>query len=168
MSRRMLLTVVMVAFASFATGCSKADTAHSQADIDYLLAVAHDEAGTSAVARVMGSTATNDQARDLGLAISRSELRYVERATTLLRQWQVGVPEPGVDEASQQLQNNASATFDTDALTLLRTRHQATVATSEAELTGGQNDEAKKLARDLIAARNAELGQINGLLATDR
>ena len=74
---------------------------------------------------------------------------------------------PGMmsDQQMQQLEQASGAEFDRLFLQRMTEHHNGAIAMSNTELATGQNPEAKALAQQIVDAQQAEIGEMQGLLA---
>lgn len=70
------------------------------------------------------------------------------------------------DEDMARLESASGPEFDRLFLTLMREHHEGAITMAERELATGQSPAAKKLAQDIIDAQQAEIDEIDGLLAS--
>jgi uncharacterized protein (DUF305 family) len=69
------------------------------------------------------------------------------------------------DQQMQQLEQASGAEFDRLFLQRMTEHHNGAIAMANTELATGQNPEAKALAQQIVDAQQAEIGEMQGLLA---
>jgi hypothetical protein len=158
MRSRLLLAVLVIVAISALTACSSAtDEGHSQADVTYLQTVVASEGRSEQIGGLLRASASAQDVQDLGAAIAKSQGRYADRATALLADWGVTVPDVGVDAEVTTLAQTSGASVDKGALELLLQRHEAIIGASTTESTTGEN--SARLAHSLTRRPKMELAK---------
>jgi uncharacterized protein (DUF305 family) len=120
---------------------------------------------------------TNAELAGLAAQISAAQQPEIETMKVLLVQWKEN-PEAGsghgghgdamqgmVDDATMtRLQSLNGAEFDTLWLESMISHHQGAIEMAKAEITNGENVDAKGLAQTIIDTQQAEIGQMKQML----
>lgn len=130
------------------------------------------------MAELVPDRTTTPQVLELAAAIESAQAPEMDQITRMLAAW--GKPAPSSDMGGmnhgddvsgmmspEQMADLATMTgtdFDTMWLTMMIEHHTGAIEMAQTELAGGRNGEAKQLATDIIAAQEAEIATMNGLL----
>lgn len=123
--------------------------------------------------------AESAEVKDLAVRIKDAQAPEIETMTGWLEDWDEDVPEdmggmdmgdggmPGMMTAEQMnmLEASTGAEFDQLFLTMMREHHAGAITMADEELEQGKYPEAKELAQDIIDAQEAEIAEIDDLLA---
>lgn len=133
-------------------------------------------------AKMVQGRTQNKAVIDLAKAIEGAQAPEMQQMTTLLTSF--GEPAPSADmggmagmsgmssmsgmmstQEMDAMKNASGASFDKMWLTNMVKHHTRAIQVAQTELKNGQNPDAKKLATDIVAAQQAEIQTMNGLLA---
>jgi uncharacterized protein (DUF305 family) len=121
---------------------------------------------------------TDDRVLALAARIRAAQQPEIDTMTGWLTAWGSAMPEnmsghdmgdamPGMMSATDltDLEAAAGATFDRMFLTMMIAHHQGALTMAKTQVAGGSNPDATALAKVIVAAQTAEIGQMRGLLA---
>ncbi|MCA1670732.1 MAG: DUF305 domain-containing protein, partial [Actinobacteria bacterium] len=122
--------------------------------------------------------AQSSQVEDLAQRIERAQGPEIATMTQWLQQWGAEVPSttPGQGgmghgegmmspEQMNQLGHGSGAEFDRMFLQMMIQHHEGAITMARAELADGQNPAAKQLAQQIIDTQQAEIQEMQALLA---
>ncbi|WP_327093685.1 DUF305 domain-containing protein [Nocardia vinacea] len=159
------------------------------ADVTFLQTMYPHHAQAVEMARLVPSRTQNEQVRALAADIEKAQSPEMEQITTLLESFGKPAPTssghsghnmemtttmnmPGMTTMPGMMSNEqmnalaaaSGADFDRQWLELMIEHHTGAIAMSNTELAGGVNPDAKALATAIVAAQQAEIGTMRGLL----
>ncbi|WP_329413329.1 DUF305 domain-containing protein [Nocardia vinacea] len=161
----------------------------NDADVTFLQTMYPHHAQAVEMARLVPSRTQNEQVRALAADIEKAQSPEMEQITTLLESFGKPAPTssghgghnmemtttmnmPGMTTMPGMMSNEqmnalaaaSGADFDRQWLELMIEHHTGAIAMSNTELAGGVNPDAKALATAIVAAQQAEIGTMRGLL----
>ncbi|HEY8721716.1 DUF305 domain-containing protein [Pengzhenrongella sp.] len=150
---------------------------HNDADVEFAQMMIPHHEGAIAMADLAVKSATTEPVKDLGRRISAAQGPQIKELTSWLKAWgegskagagdmagmQMGDSKP--DGAMSELGTTAGPSFDRRFLELMIDHHRGALDMAKAELTGGKNPQARKLARVIIDAQTSEIAEMTGMLA---
>lgn len=166
------------------------DTAeHNDADIAFLQGMIPHHQQAITMSELAMENTDNAEVLDLAERISSAQEPEIEQMESLLATWGVepegdmegmgggghgghgdggGGGHPGMltDDQLDELAEAEGAEFDRLFLTGMIEHHQGAVTSSETVLEEGASEEVKQLARDIIEVQEAEIAEMEELLAT--
>lgn len=156
-----------------------AQAAHNADDVSFAQNMLPHHQQAIELADLAPQRSTDPALLDLASAIAAAQGPEVEQMTQMLRSWgedpamdhggHAGhdMTMPGMVDAAtmQRLETLSGAEFDTLWLQSMIAHHQGAVEMAKAELANGENPEAKTLAQQIIDAQEAEIAQMNEMLA---
>ncbi|WP_114908032.1 DUF305 domain-containing protein [Ornithinimicrobium murale] len=155
------------------------DQTHNQADTEFAqMMIVHHE-GAIDMADLAIENAAAEQVRTLAEDISAAQGPEIEEMTSWLQAWgEDTAPEHGgmqmdgmemdgmsQEEAMTELGSLSGAEFDQRFLELMIEHHLGAVEMAEAELENGENPQALELAEQIIEDQQAEISEMEQLLA---
>ncbi|WP_063036547.1 DUF305 domain-containing protein [Nocardia pseudovaccinii] len=175
--------------ASVSSGKPAARSDFNDADVTFLQMMYPHHAQAVEMARLVPSRTRNEQVRALAADIEKAQSPEMEQITKLLESFGKPAPTssghgghnmemttsmnmpgtttmPGMmsNEQMNTLAAASGADFDRQWLELMIEHHTGAIAMSNTELDGGVNPDAKALATAVVAAQQAEIGTMRGLL----
>jgi uncharacterized protein (DUF305 family) len=164
-------------------------TEHNQADIAFAQGMIPHHQQAVEMSKLATDRAGGDDVRGLATAIEQAQGPEIAQMQTFLTTW--GAPAsggmPGMDQGGmsgmdhggmgqggmagmmtpdqmRQLEQAGGADFDRMFLEMMIAHHEGAVQMAQTELAAGANPEAKALARQIVDAQQAEIGQMRQLL----
>jgi uncharacterized protein (DUF305 family) len=151
---------------------------HNDADISFAQQMIQHHAQAIEMAKLGPQRATSPEVKDLAARIENAQQPEIDTMSTWLRSWGATVPtgdmaghgmESGAGvmtaEQMQQLAQASGADFDRMWLQMMTAHHEGAVQMAMTELQQGGNADAKKLAQTIIDTQQAEINEMNALLA---
>lgn len=167
---------------STAAPSAQAGVVFNDADVAFLTDMYPHHAQALDMATMVEGRSTNQAVIDLATKIKGEQQPEMDTMTTLLTSF--GQPTPatstmgGMDMSAgsgmagmmsaddmTRLRTLSGAQFDKTWLTMMTSHHSGAVEMATTELKSGSNADAKTLATNIIAAQNAEITTMKGLLA---
>lgn len=158
------------------------DAEFNDADVMFTQMMYPHHAQAVEMANLVEGRTENQAIIDLAAEISAAQAPEMEQMATLLESF--GQPAPSADmgmdmggmemggmsgmmsaEDMGALEQASGAEFDQMWLTMMIAHHTGAIEMAEMELANGQNPDAQQIATDIIAAQEAEIEQMNTLLA---
>lgn len=155
--------------------------AHNEADTMFAQMMIVHHQGAVEMADVAIERAESEQVRSLAEQISAAQGPEIDTMTSWLSAWEEPVMATGEtgqmdhggmqmegssqEEAMAELAALSGAEFDTRFLELMIAHHQGAVQMAEDELAEGQNTQARELAQQIIEDQEAEISQMQDILA---
>ncbi|MEV2219319.1 DUF305 domain-containing protein [Nocardia vinacea] len=161
----------------------------NDADVTFLQMMYPHHAQAVEMARLVPSRTQNEQVRALAADIEKAQSPEMEQITTLLESFGKPAPTssghgghnmemtttmnmPGMPTMPGMMSNEqmnalaaaSGADFDRQWSELMIEHHTGAIAMSNTELADGVNPDAKALATAIVAAQQAEIGTMRGLL----
>jgi len=152
---------------------------HNDADITFAqMMIPHHQQAVD-MADLAAEKATDARVKTLAGKIQGAQAPEIEELTALLEAWGTK-PEatdmPGMDHGSMgdgmmtddqmtQLEGSTGTGFDTMWLQMMIEHHEGAVTMAKAELEQGKNPDAKALAQKIIDAQEAEITEMQSMLA---
>ena len=151
---------------------------HNQADAAFAQQmIPHHQQAVDMAELVAGRT-TNAKVIDLAGRIQKAQDPEIRQMTGWLSTWgaATGMTMPGMtggqsmpgmmsDDDMTKLRGAKGAEFDRMWLRMMVQHHQAAIDMAKTELSQGGNADAKALAQKIISGQQAEITEMNGLLA---
>ena len=185
-SRPLATLAAALALAGMLAACAR-DTEpaaeHNDADTQFAqMMIVHHE-GAIEMAELAVERATTPEVKALGERISAAQGPEIELMAGWLDDWDEAAPAEldmegmdhggmdmdgmGQGEVMADLDGRAGTDFDDRFLAMMIAHHEGAIEMSEDELDDGQNAEALELAQTIIDAQEAEITEMEGLLADD-
>lgn len=131
------------------------------------------------MADLAAEKATDARVKTLASKIQGAQAPEIEELTTMLEAWGTkaeATDMPGMNHGSMgdgmmtddhmtQLSQATGADFDTMWLQMMIEHHEGAVTMAKTELAQGKNPDAKTLAQKIIDAQEAEITEMQGMLA---
>lgn len=160
----------------------------NDADVSFLQMMYPHHAQAVEMARLVPSRTQNEQVRALAAEVEKAQAPEMEQITKLLESFGKPAPTssghgghsmemttsmnmpsttmPGMmsNEQMNALAAASGADFDRQWLELMIEHHTGAIAMANTELADGVNPDAKTLATAIVAAQQAEIGTMRGLL----
>lgn len=146
----------------------------NQADIDFAQGMIPHHQQAIEMADLALMNAESPQIKDLAQRIKDAQAPEIETMQGWLQEWGEEMPsdmsnEMGSDMMSEQemseLKAATGAEFDRMFLTMMKRHHQSAIEMAQTELDDGQNPDAKELAQAIVDTQQAEIDEIDELLA---
>ncbi|MBJ8340841.1 DUF305 domain-containing protein [Antrihabitans sp. YC3-6] len=156
---------------------AEASAEFNDADVTFTQMMYPHHAQAVEMAKLVDGRTSNPQVIELADSIEGAQAPEMEQMTRMLAAW--GKPAPsdmgGTNHGGGmsgmmppgQMADLAAKTgeeFDTAWLTMMIDHHNGAIEMARTELADGKNGEAKALAGNIIAAQEAEIATMNGLL----
>lgn len=158
---------------------------HNQADMTFAQGMIPHHAQAIEMAQLAEDRAQSEEVKTLARKIADKQRPEIETMTRWLEQWGTQVPPtemPGMDhggmggmgggmqgmmtpEQMQQLEQASGPAFDRMFLQMMTEHHRGAIAAAETEVRDGQYLPATQLARQIINDQQAEIQQMQELLA---
>ena len=163
---------------------SSGTTTHNGADVAFATQMIPHHAQGVTMAKMAISRATSKDVVDIATTIQDAQKAEIHTMAGWLDSWGKPVPDTAMGGMSgmhpgsmgngsmtgmmtpgemRQLTNASAADFDRLWLQLMVKHHQGAIAMAKTELQAGQDTSAKALARQIIAAQQAEITTMNNL-----
>lgn len=180
--------------ATTAAAPAAVSTAHNPTDTAFAQGMIPHHQGAVEMAGLAATRAGSEQITQLATRIQQAQGPEIDQLRGLLTAWGEsetmpagpmgemdhgdtghgdrgsGAPSqvPGMmsDQQMQQLEQASGADFDRLFLQQMTEHHNGAIAMANTELAAGQNPQAKALAQQIVNAQQAEIGEMQGLLAT--
>ncbi|OKH80412.1 MULTISPECIES: DUF305 domain-containing protein [Mycobacteriaceae] len=157
------------------SGTSTAPAANfNDADVMFLQMMYPHHAQAVEMAKLVPTRSQNQQVKELASAIEGAQAPEMQQMTTLLAGFGKPAPSatmshsmPGLMTPQQmtELTGLSGAAFDKMWLQMMVEHHQGAITMANDELKNGANPDAKKMAEAIVAAQQAEITTMNGMLA---
>ncbi|HEY0448617.1 DUF305 domain-containing protein [Actinophytocola sp.] len=158
---------------------SAGQTEHNEQDIAFAQAMIPHHQQAVDMAKMAGERATDPKVKDLATRIEGAQAPEIRQLTEMLDRWGAptepsmpgmdhgGMAGPGMmtDAEMQQLEHASGADFDRLWVQMMIKHHQGAVDMAKTELAKGGNAEAKALAQQIIDAQEAEISEMQAMLA---
>lgn len=162
---------------------STANAAHNAADTTFAQMMIIHHQGAIEMADLAVRKAQDEQVKALAQRIAAAQGPEIKTMTDWLTSWgetpspspsgMPGMDHPGMDmngmsqkEVMAQLEALSGTEFHRDFLTLMIAHHQGAVTMAQTELANGKNPDARTLAQKIINDQQAEIKQMQDLLAS--
>ncbi len=170
-----------VSATSTAAAGASATGSHNAADVAFATDMIPHHAQALEMANMALTKAKNPQVMQLAKTIESEQTPEITTMSGWLKGWNKPVPDtsmggmhmggaslPGMMSAADmaKLEKASGAAFDTLFLTQMIAHHTGAVSMANTELSAGQNSDAKKLAKTIIAGQGKEITQMKTLLPT--
>ncbi|WP_410672150.1 DUF305 domain-containing protein [Amycolatopsis sp. cmx-4-68] len=146
---------------------------HDAADVTFAQQMAPHHSQALDMAKLVPSRSTNPKVIDLASRIEKAQDPEIRQMQGWLTSWGAGMPGMTHESMSgmmsagdmKKLEAAKGVEFDKMWLGMMIEHHQSAVDMAETELSKGTNADAKALARKIIDAQQAEITEMQGLLA---
>lgn len=166
---------------SSAAASAAPSAAHNDADIAFVQGMIPHHSQAVDMAKQAQTQAESPQVKALAARIEQAQGPEIAQMRGFLAAW--GAPESGgmpgmgqgqmggmsgmmTDAQMQQLGQARGAAFDKMFLQMMIEHHTGAIEMARAELTNGQNPEAKQLAQKIIDAQQAEITEMQQMLTS--
>ena len=153
------------------------DAAHAPADVAFAQGMIPHHQQAVAMSRLADTRAAAPEVKTLAARIEDEQGPEIDRMTAMLTAW--GAPVPSGDEpmamggmpgmmGPQEMGDLAASSgpaFDRAFLTMMVAHHTGAVQMAQTELAQGTNPQARELAEAIITAQQAEIAEMQRLLA---
>ncbi|UGT57700.1 DUF305 domain-containing protein [Nocardia asteroides] len=162
--------------ASATSATAGARTDFNDADVNFLQMMYPHHAQAVEMAKMVPSRTQNQQLIALAAQVEQAQAPEMQQITTLLTSFGKPAPTTGGGHeghgmsgmmSAEQMSALAAATgaeFDRQWLEMMIEHHEGAVDMANTELAGGVNAESKQLATAIVAAQEAEIGTMRGML----
>lgn len=146
----------------------------NQADVEFAQGMIPHHRQAIEMADLALTRAVSPEVKDLAQRITDAQGPEIETMRGWLEDWGEDVPSGTESDMSsgmmseQEMADLEAATgeeFDRMFLTMMKQHHQSAIEMARTELDEGQNADAKDLAQAIVDAQQAEIEEIDGLLA---
>jgi uncharacterized protein (DUF305 family) len=157
---------------------SASATDHDQADLVFALTMLPHHLQAEEMAGLVETRSDDAQLRALATGIASAQHAQVEQLTSLLGAWGAapdsalsdsehlgGADGMMTDAQLSALGELSGEAFRTEWLRMMIAHHEGAVALASTELASGSNPQARDLATSILAAQQAEIEQMQGMLA---
>ncbi|MFN2495106.1 MAG: DUF305 domain-containing protein [Pseudonocardiaceae bacterium] len=153
---------------------------HNQADITFAQGMIPHHAQAIEMARMATTRAESPQVQELAQRIEGAQGPEIVTMTGWLQQWGAEVPSTTMSgqggmghgaggmmspDQMSQLGHASGAEFDQMFLQMMIQHHEGAIAMARTEIDNGENADAIALAEQIIRAQQAEIQEMQGLLA---
>ncbi|TSD93803.1 DUF305 domain-containing protein [Skermania sp. ID1734] len=152
-------------------------TDYNDADVTFLEMMYPHHAQAIEMAKLVPSRSQNQQIKDLAANIEKAQGPEMQQFASLLRSFGKPAPTTGMGDMGGQmngmmnpdqmkaLQAASGAEFDKMFLTMMIEHHKGAIDMANTELANGVNADVKKLAASIVSDQQAEITQMQKLLA---
>jgi len=149
---------------------------HNDADIAFIKDMHPHHEGAIAMAELAPDKSESSEIKDLANRIAAAQDPEMTLMESLAKAWGTeltaeggghggGHSGPKGDDDAEALSKLSGAAFDREFLVRMTAHHEGALTMAKTELTDGKNEQAKKLATDIIAAQEAEIAEMKALQA---
>lgn len=173
------LAIVAVLLSGVLAGCSKSEpAAFNDADVTFVQGMIPHHEQAVEMAKMANTQAASAKVKDLATRIEGAQGPEIAKMRGWLKDWgKSGTSEDSMDGMDmgdgmmsagdmKQLRGAKGASFDKLFLTMMVGHHEGAVKMAEQELKDGKSDDAKSLARAIIAAQQREIAEMKTLKAS--
>lgn len=194
MSKRLVLVILGSLFVLVGAACSNDDPAvdagsgsgsgsasadHNEADVTFAQSMIPHHEGALEMAKLAPTRAADQRVKDLATKIEAAQTPEIELMRGWLKDWDAAGDGGGMDmggsgdsgasgmnkEEMTELEEAKGAEFDTMFLTAMIGHHKSAVKMAETEIADGKFPAALELARKIKTAQEAEITEMETLLA---
>ena len=153
-------------------------TGHDQADLTFALTMLPHHLQAEEMAGLVETRSDDEQLRDLATGIASAQHAQVEQLTSLLGAWgaapdsalsdsehMAGADGMMTDAQLSALGELTGEAFRTEWLRTMIAHHEGAVALARTELASGSDPQVRALASSIRAEKEAEIEQMQGMLA---
>ena len=150
---------------------STADADRNQADVEFAQGMIPHHEQAIEMSDLALAQAVAPEVKDLAQRIKDAQTPEIETMRGWLENWgeelASGAHSTGMmsEQEMGDLEAATGAEFDRMFLTMMKAHHETAIEMAQTELDEGQNVDAKELAQAIIDAQQAEIEEIDGLLA---
>ncbi|MBJ8347049.1 DUF305 domain-containing protein [Antrihabitans sp. YC2-6] len=151
----------------------------NDADVAFLELMYPHHAQAIEMAKMVTSRSQNPKVLELATGIEAAQQPEMAQISTVLVSFGKPAPIAGMDHSGadhggggmmnrddmQALADSSGVDFDRMFLTMMIEHHRGAIEMANVELADGRNAEVKQLAEAIVSAQQAEIGQMNALLA---
>ncbi len=148
---------------------------HNVADVAFVQGMIPHHSQAVTMSGLAATRAASPQVKDLATRIARAQGPEIQQMIAFLTAWGApasggmtamsGMPGMMSDQQMSQLGTAAGSAFDRTFLQMMTEHHRGAISMAQTELAQGQNPEARTLAEKIIADQQAEIAEMQGLLA---
>ena len=152
-------------------GCADSPT-HNDADVAFAQGMIPHHEQAVAMSGMVAGRGASPEVEALAGRIAQAQGPEIERMRAMLRSW--GAQETGMhdhmagmmsDAQMGELMTASGPAFDRAFLTMMIEHHQGAITMARTELDGGTDPAARELAGAIVTAQQAEIAEMQGLLA---
>jgi uncharacterized protein (DUF305 family) len=162
------------------TTSTSAAAEHNDQDIAFAQGMVPHHQQAIDMAKMAAEKGTDPKVKDLASRVQNAQDPEIQQLNGMLERWgapTTGSSMPGMDhggmsgegmmtdEQMQQLEQATGADFDRMWLTMMIEHHQGAVAMAKTEVEQGSDADATALAQEIIDAQEAEITEMQGMLA---
>ena len=149
-------------------------TAQNAADVAFVQGMIPHHAQAVAMTDLAATRAASPAVKDLAGRIARAQGPEIDQMNGFLRTWSApagdmasmgGMSGMMSDQQMTELGATSGPAFDRMFLQMMTEHHTGAITMAQTELAQGQDPEAKALAQKIIADQQAEITEMQGLLA---
>ena len=172
----MVLLVVLAVTSACAGGTKRGGGEHNTADVTFAQQMIPHHEQAVVMAGLVDGAGASGEVTALAAQITAAQDPEITTMKTWLDDWDADV-EPADHDMDMDghtgmmsgtdldsLAGLSGAEFDRSWLTMMTAHHEGAVEMAETELREGRSDDARALAKDIIAAQQKEIATMKGLL----
>lgn len=147
----------------------------NEADVTFVRGMIPHHEQAVVMSELAEENADSDAVRELADEIEAAQEPEIEQMTAFLEEWGESASEGGMDhdemsgmmtdEQMGELEEAMGAEFDRLFLEMMVMHHEGAVEMAQVEVEDGENEEAQELAGEIIEAQEAEIAEMEDLLA---
>ncbi|ROS41439.1 DUF305 domain-containing protein [Amycolatopsis thermoflava] len=154
------------------TTAAEQQAGHNQADVDFARMMIPHHEGALEMAGLAPGRSTDQRVLDLAARIQRAQDPEIQQMRGWLTQW--GAPATPMDHSMPgemghddmtALEHATGVEFDRQFLRMMIEHHQGAIEMAQTELAEGSNADAKALAQRIIDSQQAEIAEMQAMLA---
>lgn len=157
-----------------AGAAASVDAAHNDADIAFVNGMTPHHEGAVEMSELAATRAASEEVKALAQRIADAQQPEIDLMAAMADAWGVEVDAEGAhggghstampDDAAA-LEPLSGADFDREFLTRMIEHHKGALVMAKAQLADGENPQAKELAQEIVAAQEAEIAEMERMLA---
>ncbi|MBW4720739.1 DUF305 domain-containing protein [Saccharothrix obliqua] len=164
MARTALVRTALAVLTAVALAACDGPAEHNAADTAFARRMIPHHAQAVDMAALVDGRTTNTEVVDLAQRIRTSHEPEIATMTDWLRAWGEPAAAQRSDEDMTELKAAEDTDFDRRWLAMMIIHHRSAVEEAETALAQGTHPRAKALARRIVDAREAEIGEMQALL----
>ena len=152
---------------------------HNDADIAFIKDMHPHHEGAIAMAELAPDKAASAEVKDLATRIAAAQDPEMTLMESMAKAWGTELAaeggghggghssgqDGGMEDDAAALGKLSGSAFDKEFLVRMLAHHEGALTMSKTELADGKNEQARKLATDIIAAQEAEIAEMKALQA---
>lgn len=157
-----------------APSASGISAAHNEADIAFVNGMTPHHEGAVEMSELAETRAASDEVKALAQRIAGAQQPEIDRMAAMAEAWGVEVDAEGahggghsteMPDDTAALEPLSGEEFDREFLTRMIEHHKGALVMAKAELTDGENPQARDMAQQIVAAQEAEIAEMEQMLA---